>query len=307
MKKSPFPRLLAPSVALLSLAGCWLDTPGHGQSSNDAWVARDAHTAPDAAVPEDAGPTPDASVLGNGTIGIYLTGDLTPREFTDGLTGQTPSSYLIALSRFYTLTGMDDPAPALCFDHGDTPVVADLYADTLMGSCATATIPTAVYLAGKVKVDWVQHTVAGVLHYQSMSLPGTFTFFRAYSDTEVEGEPYLAGDGWIRFSGAVEYQMAMTYEPLPQLPGLIQETVAGEFWLTFPYTRPLEVVQDDPGQHWSRMHWEIFEAFRWQESDLAGNADGTWDVGATVADTEVVVNAGVTGYHITASTDASDL
>jgi hypothetical protein len=299
----PLPRLLAASLASLALSGCWLDDPGSGNPASDALVTRDVHASPDAAGLDDAQVTPDASTPGGGTIGIYLTGDLTPREFTDGLSGQTPSSYLIALSQFYTLTGMNDPAPALCFDHGDTPVVADLYADTLMGSCPTAAVPTAVYLAGKVKVDWVQHTVDGVLHYQGMSLPGQFTFFRAYSDTEVAGEPYLAGEGWVRFSGAVEQQLALTYEPLPQLPGLIQETVDGEYWLTFPYQRPLEVVQDDPGTHWSRMHWEIYEAFRWQEQGLEDYADGTWDVAPTVADTEVVVNAGVTGYHITASTD----
>lgn len=275
---------------LLSGAGC-LFGAGSGVDRNDAQVADDGQVAD------------DASTIGGGTISIYLTGDLSPKTFTDQLAGQTPTSYRIALSEYWVQTSLDDPAPVFCFDTGAAPVVADLYSDTQIGVCQTQTIPTAAYTHGRVKVEWVTYTVAGTLHYQSTPLPGDFTFFRAYSDTTYNGQSYLAGEGTIAYDGATQVTIPFSYDPPLSLAGVQLETIDGEFWMTFPYSQPLVVDQTNTDHHWARAHWEIFEGFRWQDDVTAGHTDFIWDVGMSVPETEEVFLAGVTGYHTTASTD----
>jgi len=269
---------------VLSSGGCFVGS-GSGVNHNDAQV------------------TGDASMPGGGSISIYLTGDLTPKTFTDGLQGQTPTSYLIALSEYWVQTSLSDPAPVFCFDAGAAPVVADLQHDTLIGVCQTQDIPTAEYTHGRVKVDWVTYTVHGTLHYQNMPLPGEFTFFRAYSDTTYNGDSYQAGQGTIAFAGATQVTIPYSFDPPLSLPGVNLETIAGEFWMTFPYSQPLVVDQSNTNDHWARAHWEIFEGFRWQDDTTPGYTAGIWDVGVTVGETEEVFFAGVTGYHTTASTD----
>jgi hypothetical protein len=198
---------------------------------------------------------------------------------------------------------MDDPSPVLCFDHGDDAKEADLAKDNLMGVCRTQSVPTAAYTHGRVKVAWARYTVAGMLHDAGYSLPGRFTFFRAYSDVVYNGHSYAAGEGTTRFAGTVETEVPATFPPIPPIPGLRMEVIGGEFWLTFPFSHPLLVVQDNTGRHWARFHWEIFQGFRWSDRDGPGYAAGTWDVSTVQADTETVVNPGATGYYVTASTD----
>lgn len=293
-------------AAVLALAfssgGCWIDS-GDGAGQNDAQVGSDADVTGDANVTGDADVTGDASVTGAGTISIYLTGDFTAKTFTDGLAGQTPTSYVIAVSEYWVQTSLDDPSPVFCFDTGADPVVADLYGDTLLGVCQTQDIPSAVYTHGRVKVEWATYTVTGTLHYSGMPFPGEFTFFRAYSDTTYEGQSYLAGEGTIAYSGATQVQIPTAYDPPLSLPLVRLETIDGEFWMTFPYSQPLGVDQTSPDSHWARAHWEVFEGFRWQDTADAGNTVNIWDVGVTAIETEEVLFAGVTGYHTTASTD----
>lgn len=280
----------------LSTAGCFFEVGG-GVDQTDGQVGEDAQVLHDASI------TGDASAPGGGTISIYLAGDLTPKTFTDGLAGQTPTTYLVALSKYWVQTSLDDPSPAFCFDTGSTPVVADLHGDTLLGVCQTQDIPTAMYTYGRVKVDWATYTVNGTLHYSGMDLPGEFTFFRAYSDTTYGGDSYLAGEGTITFTGATQVEIPTTYDPPLSLPGVRLETIDGEFWMTFPYSHALAVDQTNADDHWARAHWEIFEGFRWQDTTATGYTDNVWDVGVTLGETEEVLFAGVTGYHTTASTD----
>jgi hypothetical protein len=237
----------------------------------------------------------------DGTIAIYLDGDSSPRSFSDGLSGQTPTDYFIGVSKYYAMTASDDPTPALCFDHGSQVVEADMHrSNNLVGSCPTDALP---YTHGRVKVDWVRYTVEGVLHSGGYSLPGSFTLFRAYSDTTYDGTPFQAGQGLVLFSGATEVEAAVSYDHIPDLPGLIPETIGGELWLTFPFSRPLGVVNGHPGAYWARFIWEIYEGFRWEDRASADYKVDIWDVGTTVETTEDVVFTGATGYRTTASTD----
>lgn len=276
-------------TALLGLtcASCWFGTETENGTHD----------------PQDARPTVDASAPGAGTVAIYLTGDLSPKNFEDGLAGQTPTDFFIGVSAYFALTSLDDPSPVLCFDHGNQTVEADMHRDNLVGFCETQRLPTAVYTHGRVKVEWVRYTVSGTLHRADLRYPGQFTFFRACSDTHYDGQPYLAGQGTIAFAGETEAEFPATYDQIQELPGISLELVDGEFWMTFPFSRPLPVRQGDTGQHWARFHWEIHEGFRWQDADHPGHETGVWDVDIGAIATEPVVFTGATGYHTTASSD----
>lgn len=254
--------------------------------------------------PDDMSLDPELAEVGEpGRISIYLTGDLTERTFEDELYGQTPRDYFIALSAYYVLTSGNDISPDLCFEHGDRPVTADLYEDNLMGSCVTATIPTDIYTHGRVRVDWMRYTVDGTLHYLDYHLPGEFVFFRAYSNTTYGTEFYLAGTGYIEFRGATIIRIPTTSAYTIDLGGVQTELIDGEFWMTFPYRRTLPIDSTSPDNHWARFHWEIYEAFRWEDLDQDNFSEGEWDVTSTIYDGEQIHVPGVTGYHVTASID----
>ena len=247
-----------------------------------------------------------ADASASGTIAIYLLGDHQPQSFADGLQGQTASEFQVALSRYVVLKGADDPAPQPCFDHGDQPVVADLQGDKLMGLCPASAIATGLYTHGRVKVDWARYTVQGQLHYGATTLPGKFTFLRAWSDTTVAGKAYKAGTGTLRFrdvSGTVDNEVPYAYPPFPAMTGIATQTIGGEFLMTFAYQKALPVVQGAAGSYWARFHWHVWQAFRWQDSAGAAFGPGIWDVVPPPGLSETVLMAGLSGYHVSSSVD----
>ena len=307
--------LVAATTLSLALVGpgCWgspLGGPmfdgGDGGGEGDAVAHGDGPAAQQDGASQHDGPLGDGagddSGITGGRIDIYVAGDSTPKTFTDGLSGQTPRDFKIALSKYYAMTSASDPAPALCFDHGDSEVVADLSGDTLVGSCATASLPTAAYAYGRVRVEWAEYTVSGVLHYLGQAYSGDFTFFRAYSDVVHNGTPMSAGQGVIKFS-VTGTEIPVTYPAALQAPGSTVETTNGECWMTFAYSHPLPVDQTSPDSHWARFTWEIFEGFRWSELALTGYATGVWDVSTAAGGTEFVSVPGATGYYTTSSED----
>ncbi|MCA9519350.1 MAG: hypothetical protein KC609_00185 [Myxococcales bacterium] len=288
-------------------------------SVDDDTMAPD--TTPDA-TPDDA--TPDDAVESDGSVSddgfadpldllgdaptagaiyIYLTGDLTPQDFKDKLSGQTPSDYVIAISRYSILTSADDPAPYLCFDHGDTPAVADLSKDTLVGFCSTVSVPSASYTHGRVKVDYVRYSVTGNLHVGAIVLPGSFTFFRAYSKGKYDGIDYLPGQGYIEFTGDYDFKTPYYFPEPPSVPNVKTELVDGEFLMTFPFTNPLPIVQNGSELHWARFHWQIHEAFRWKDANTLTYVKSVWDANSVPAGSELIMMFGVSGYYVTSSVD----
>jgi len=286
------------AVALLcigALAGCDALYPFKPSKQLDGGSSVvDARTVDGQVTPGEAGST--------GTIAIYLAGDLKPKTFLDTYAGQTPDRYQIALSKYQLLTSANDTQPVLCFDHGAKPVVADLSKDTLMGECQTATIPTATYTHGRVKLDWLSYRV-GVTVHLVIPNPGTLTIFSAYSNTTYQGKAYKAKSGSVAFSGIVGITLPATFET-PRLPGFRAETTNGETWITFPFSRPLLVDQKNTQRHWARFYWEIYKSFRWQDLTATNHKTNVWDIYVTNHPSyEAVKYAGVTGYHITTSMD----
>lgn len=247
--------------------------------------------------------SPGVEAGGGGMINIFVKGDLTKGTFGDGLAGQTPQSYQIAISRYHILRSATDPSPVLCFDHGAKAYVVDVHKDNLVGSCLTKKISSGSYTHGRTKVDWARYTVDGVYHYPGQKIPGKFTFFRAYSDVVYDNKTYKAGQGTITFSGVTKVSIPVLYPPLPSIPGVAFETKNGEFSMTFRYSKPLPIVQADTQKHWARFHWKIHDSFRWADTTLPGYKTGAWDVSPLLSNTEIVKLYGVSGYLVTSSVD----
>lgn len=240
---------------------------------------------------------------GQGSIAIYLAGDHTPKTFNDGLAGQTPTDYEIALSAYQVMTSANDTTPEPCFDHGTNYVVADMSTDTLMGSCPTADLSTAAYTHGRVRIDWARYSVQANLHYLGTPYPGTITFFRAYSETTYEGTVYAPNTGFVMYSGIIDYEVPWVYPALTSIGPITYDFEGNATWMTFPYTKPLLVDANNTDDHWARFHWQVADAFRWVDLDLANYVDGTWDLAQTASGIEQVMMYGASGYTITASTD----
>ena len=79
------------------------------------------------------------------------------------------------------------------------------------------------------------------------------------------------------------------------------EVVGGEFLMTFAYTHPLPIDQQNLQAHWARFNWKILRSFRWADMALPDYQDGVWDV-APVG-TEAVMMYGTSGYYVTSSVD----
>jgi len=247
-----------------------------------------------------------ADAAPGGKIAIYLKGVQDKPAPADGLAGQTPTDFQIAISRYEVLRTMDDNMPQLCFDLGSTPAVADMKGDNLVGTCQTFYIATALYNYGRTTVAWSRFTVQGTLHYGGQPFAGKFTFFRAWSDTTYSGKSYKAGMGTLRFQdkgGIVDNTVDYAYPPLESPPGMKMQTQAGEFTITFPYSKPLPIVQAASGEYWARFNWHVLNGFRWQDAAKPGFETGVWDVVMPPDVSEDVKSLGATGYHVTSSLD----
>lgn len=284
-------------LAFVLSAGCTRD----GNLLADGAAATDqAFTGSDGA--PDQSPGPDAPPP-TGYINIFVKGDLTKPALSDGLSGQTPQDYYISISRYHILRSASDPSPTLCFDHGNNASLANMHKDTKVGYCATKSIKTGLYTHGRTKVDWARYTVKGVYHYLGQKLAGKFTFFRAYSDSIQGDKVYKAGHGFITFSGVTTVSIPVVYGPLPSIPGVAFETKGGVFTMTFPYSKPLPIKQNNTQTHWARFHWKIGDSFRWADTKLPNYQAGVWDVSPLVMNTEAVKMYGVSGFHVTSSVD----
>ncbi len=205
-----------------------------------------------------------------------------------------------------------------CFEHNEA-VVADLGRDNLIGRCQTADIPSAVYTHGRVKVEWVKLSVEGTFHddyyLKEPMFPGTATLFRAYSSTHYDGRTYHPREGYVRVDDRSDKErptiawwayIPLTYAQVSDLPGLKLETIDGEFWMTFPFTHPLPIDQQNLEAHWARFSWETFEAFRWRDAPWPHHTDRVWDVRTDFishGQGEPVLFTGATGDHVTSSID----
>lgn len=281
----------------------------------DAAVGDDAATQEDAAVEEDAAQGDDAAVGQDGTVEtdggdmdggsnpyeltLYVEGDLTPKTFTDGYAGQTPSFYTMGISRFDIMTSENDTNPVTVFDYGESYTEVDMLSTSVVGTADLSSIPANVYTHGKVLLKMTRFDVDTTVHttMPPASVPGTLSVVAALSDTEIDGTQ--RSQDWVQYTFDVAGGITTT-GTLPELPSTAGgriERENGETWLVFEFNQSLTILPI-PGQaHSATITYEVFESFRWDDQDAAGytidvfdsNSDGT---------SEPVMNFGATGYQI---------
>lgn len=273
------------------------DTHSPDVTSPDA-----GHPAPDATT--DAGPGEPDVQTDNGSISLYLAGDLSAKSFNDHYVGQTPKAFEVAISQYDIQTSRQAATGVNCFEL-DEPVVADLLQDNLLGSCDTESLPTGEYTHGRVKVEWVRFTVDGTLHTAALATPGEVTFFKAYSETDYDGESYDAGEGWVEFTGLTTQRFPAEFDhSLPSGGGLRAEVIDDEYWLTFPFSSRLPVLQHNNDDHWARLSMEVYESFRWDSRRTFGYDRDAWDVNIyNPSRSEEIMVRGISGYYVTTSMD----
>jgi hypothetical protein len=238
---------------------------------------------------------------GRAVIEIYVAGDLTPKTFTDGASGETPTLYTMGLSRFDLLRSPGDPAPVTVFDHGSDWAEVDLLTTTLVGTADTASLPAGPYSHARVRLTMAKCTVAATAHQSGFAVPGTLTTVAAFTGTSIGGQTYTKGEARFTFTaslGGFSQSVTGAIPALPPAPGVTIVEDATGTWLVFPFPEPLALDPTDPATHRATITFDVYESFRWQDQNDPGYAAGVFDLTATGA--EPVTNFGVTGYRLAA-------
>ncbi|MCC6748015.1 MAG: hypothetical protein IT371_10180 [Deltaproteobacteria bacterium] len=264
--------------------------------------------APDGARTDGGGVTPDGRAGGDGgaseagggaMLRIYVKGDLTPMQLNDGLSGQTPKTYEMGLTRFEVLRSATDPSPVLVFDHGATPRRVDLKGTTLAGEAPLKQLPAGSYTHGRIVLAWGKATVDATVHAQGMTIPGELTLRGALSDTSLDGKSYKQGEAEYTFKVAtVERSLKGSLPALPSTGGGQVSQSGGKTYLTFAFPKPLVLSPSATKDHRATIVYKIFESFRWQEESKAGYATKVFDVDADGPSSEPVKNFGALDYAV---------
>lgn len=272
--------ILAGSAAL----GCGRPLDSFNQSGHDGGI--------------DADVDPDAQTIDSGPlISIYAEGDQTVKTFTDGLSGQTPSEYIMWVNKFELLRSANDSNPALVFDHGDTYAVADmLTADaSLVGQIPAADVPPGSYTHARVVLIAASVTIDdAALHFMGTPTPGAVNIFAALSDCIIDEQSYNQNDAEYTFNAQT------IHGTLPELPTTPLGTIEQDGVLTFLTVilpEPLDLRAPLENDQNVTVVFEVYECFRWQEQQQTNYQDGVFDFTDQFS-YEPVMNFGATGYRI---------
>lgn len=278
------PLLGALALALVACGGPLDDfNDNNTNNTNDQ-----ADAGVDAASNPDAGDATDVA-----TLYIYVEADLTEKTFTDGLSGQTPKNYTMALARFDVMTSASDTSPVTIFDHGNAPRDVDMLGRTLAGTARMSSLPAGTYSHGRVKLVSASFDVDATVHAMGNHMPGTISVFAALSDHNDGTKDWTQGQAEYTFS-LYPTPMAAVIPALPSTVGgqVVQED--GETWLVFEFDQPMTLSPDITQDINATMVFEVFESFRWEDQDLTDYTDGVLDT--TAVSSEPVLNFGATGY-----------
>lgn len=238
--------------------------------------------------------------LGSGNIEIWVRGDLTPKTFTDGLSGQTPEAQSFSIGRFELLRTSTDAHPIVAFDHGRNPVAADMLSRTLVGRVSSASIAAGTYRWGRVLLTSVELRVRATAHVPGLGfgVPGTITTVGALTDTEINGMPWMKGHAEYRFESAGQsYTIPGTLPPFPTTSGGAIVETSTATWLLFPFTTAFTVDPRDTQAQSTTIVYEVFESFRWQDQSTVGFTAGVFDLDGASRSTEPVRQVGATNYR----------
>lgn len=253
------------------------------------------------------------SVAAAGDLEIYVAGDLTPKTLTDGLAGQTPHEYKMALATFQLLRSATDSAPVTVFTYaGNNDVEADILGRTLVGRASMASLPVQTYTHARSRLTRTRVTVDATVHTSGVAIPGTLTIVGVYSCngcsyryTDPESGSVLS-PGQAAFTFRSMGSRVTQVGELPPLPatagGQVVQDTEGT-WLVFPL--PFPFVPPTP-QHLTNpadvcratITYDVASSFRWRDETRTGYTTSTFDVEPGTFHYEPVVNFGATGYRV---------
>lgn len=217
-------------------------------------------------------------------IRVHLTSSTAPVPQTDGLSGQTPLTYVTGIRSYKLLRSMADPSPATVFDLGKGFVEASYAdgADTLLATVPLASIPEGKYAFARVVHTHNRYRVKATLH-DTTTLVGEFDdVFVLSNDTTLDGVVHAQGDYTYTFL------YAGTKTPTSGTNGILPEsTTMGGFTVVneggeWAYYFPVDMVIDHgPKDRDTYLRVNVFEAFRWQDEAKPGYLPGVFDVTAS--------------------------
>jgi hypothetical protein len=266
-----------------------LDAATDGSTGTDS-AATDGQSSQDGSLPDGSS---------GYKLDIYVEGDSTPKTFTDGYSGQTPTNYYMGVSRFDLMTSENDTSPVTVFDHGEDYVEVDMSQNTLVGSADLADLPFDFYTHGRVLLKMTRFDVETTVHttMPPAQVPGTVTVVAALSDAIIDNEQ--RSQDWVEYTFNVMGGITTTGS-LPELPSTGGGTVVkqnGELWLVFALQSGLTISPLPTQDHTATITYEIYESFRWEDQQQANYTEGVFDAQAE-GTTEPVMNFGATGYSI---------
>ncbi len=238
--------------------------------------------------------------LGSGNIEIWVRGDLTPKTFTDGLSGQTPEAQSFSIGRLDLLRTATDTRPVVAFDHGRNPVAADMLSRTLVGRVSSASIAAGTYRWGRVLLTSVELRVRATAHVPGLGfgVPGTITTIGALSDTEINGSAWSKGRAdYIFESAGQSYTIPGTLPPFASTSGGSIVETSTSTWLLFPFTVAFTVDPANTQPQMTTIVYDVYESFRWEDQTRAGFAAGVFDIDGASMSFEPVRKIGATNYH----------
>ena len=283
---------------VLSACGSTAAAPIDGGSAPDGGAMLDGGSAPDGGAMADGGTVTDGGMGYH--LKIYIKGDATPKTFSDGLSGQTPTNYYLGIQRVDLMTSANDANLVTVFDHGANYVEADMQGETLVGEGDLRNIPAASYTHGRVLLPMARFDIQTTVHVVSPPaiVPGTVHALTALSNVNLDGANRNAG--WAKFTFNLGPYVVSTTAVLPAPPSsgggtIVQEN--GRTWMVFPLSPPLLVVAGMQTTPKVTVICDIYESFRWQDQNESGYTQGVFDTVST-GGWEPVKNFGATDYRI---------
>jgi hypothetical protein len=297
--------VLVASLAILNavLIGCdaepaALEPDASTDLEDDAGPIADASPDSD----PDASPTADAGPEGYQLV-INVQGDLTPKVFDDGLSGQTPTNYFMGVQRLDIEKAGDEADPwVTVFDHGADYVEVDMHASQTAGTASFADLPPGSYSRCRVLLAMARFDVEATVHVDvpPVALHGPLTVVTALSDTVIDGQ--TRAQSWAEFTfdlGGYTTSREGSIPELPSAPGAEVVQEGGRTWLVFPLESPIVIPASVTRDYEMTITYDIFESFRWADQALPGYVEGIFDVNASTGAWEPVMSFGATDYHIT--------
>jgi len=288
------------ALVYLSLNGCGssaLQGLDGGSAAQDGGAAGPDGGAEDGGLAGDGG-------LSDGGLGyhlnIYVKGDLTPKTFNDGFSGQTPSNFHMGLARFDLMTSPTDPSPVTVFDHGANYVEVDMLGETLAGKGDLRNIPPATYTHGRALITMSRFDIQTMVHVASppVTVQGTVSVLTALSGCTLDGLP--RSPGWAKFTFHLTPYNVSRIGTLPSMPSTGGGTIVRDndkTWMVFPISPALLIVPNLQTSPKITIVFDVFESFRWQDLSTAGYTQGVFDTESS-GGWEPVKNFGATDYHI---------